>query len=411
MEKEKYGYMSIMEASEKIKRGMVSPVALVNECVTRIAQLNPTLNAFITVLSDEALKQAAVAEAEIKKGQWRGPLHGIPVAVKDFYDTAGIRTTAGFVHFKDRVPAKDAVMVEKLKAAGAIVVGKTNMHELGMGTTSVISYFGSVHNPWNVAYVAGGSSGGSAAAVASGMCYATVDTDAVGSCRLPASCCGVTGFKATYGLMSGQGILEGERADETILKLAHVGITTRWVADTAILLNALADNSKRQYKDDYRMAFASGKKYRIGVVRNFEATADVRDLFYAVVEGLKESKHIFTETDVPFASAVFDVRTIDADREKINAKLFKDIDLLLLPTTTDLTPTLEAAQKSGPQAVSPNNTFFANYFGLPAISIPCGMDKNNMPSGLQLVGRAGEEDTVLDAAKDFQEKLPVAYPA
>lgn len=411
MEKEKYGYMSIMEASEKIKRGMVSPVALVNECVTRIAQLNPTVNAFITVLSDEALKQAAVAEAEIRKGQWRGPLHGIPVAVKDFYDTAGIRTTAGFVHFKDRVPAKDAVMVEKLKAAGAILVGKTNMHELGMGTTSAISYFGSVHNPWNVAYVAGGSSGGSAAAVASGMCYATVDTDAVGSCRLPASCCGVTGFKATYGLMSGQGILEGERADDTILKLAHVGITTRWVADTAILLNALADNSKREYKDDYRMAFASRKKYRIGVVRNFEATADVRDLFYAVVEGLKESKHIFTETDVPFASAVFDIRTIDADREKINAKLFKDIDLLLLPTTTDLTPTLEAAQKSGPQAVSPNNTFFANYFGLPAISIPCGMDKNNMPAGLQLVGRAGDEDTVLDAAKDFQEKLPVMHPA
>ncbi len=411
MEKEKYGYMSIMEASEKIKRGMVSPVALVNECVTRIAQLNPTVNAFITVLSDEALKQAAVAEAEIKKGQWRGPLHGIPVAVKDFYDTAGIRTTAGFVHFKDRVPAKDAVMVEKLKVAGAILVGKTNMHELGMGTTSAISYFGSVHNPWNVAYVAGGSSGGSAAAVASGMCYATVDTDAVGSCRLPASCCGVTGFKATYGLMSGQGILEGERADDTILKLAHVGLTTRWVADTAILLNALADNRTREYKDDYRMAFASGKKYRIGVVRNFEATADVRDLFYTVVEGLKESKHIFTETDVPFASAVFDIRTIDADREKINAKLFKDIDLLVLPTTTDLTPTLEAAQKSGPQAVSPNNTFFANYFGLPAISIPCGMDKNNMPAGLQLVGRAGEEDTVLDAAKDFQEKLPVMHPA
>jgi aspartyl-tRNA(Asn)/glutamyl-tRNA(Gln) amidotransferase subunit A len=411
MEKEKYGYMSIMEASEKIKRGIVSPVALVDECITRIAQLNPTVNAFITVLSDDALKQAAVAEAEIKKGQWRGPLHGIPVAVKDFYDTAGIRTTAGFVHFKDRVPAKDAVMVQKLKAAGAILVGKTNMHELGMGTTSVISYFGSVHNPWNVAFVAGGSSGGSAAAVATGMCYATVDTDAVGSCRLPASCCGVTGFKGTYGLMSGQGILEGERTDETILKLAHVGITTRWVADTAILLNALADTSKSEYKDDYRTAFTSGKKYRIGVVGNFEATTDVRDVFYATVEGLKESKHIFTEIDVPFAAAVFDIRTIDADRETINAKLFKDVDLLLLPTTTDLTPTIEAAQKSGPQAVSPNNTFFANYFGLPAISIPCGMDKNNMPSGLQLVGRAGEEGTVLDAAKDFQEKLPVMHPA
>jgi len=413
MEKEKHGFMSILEASEKIRQGLVTPVALVNDCLTRIAQLNPSLNAFITVLSGDALKQAAVAEVEIKKGQWRGPLHGIPVAVKDFYDTAGIRTTAGFIHFKDRVPAKDAVMVEKLKAAGAILVGKTNMHELGMGTTSVISYFGSVHNPWNADYVAGGSSGGSAAAVAAGLCYAAIDTDAVGSCRLPASCCGVTGFKATYGLMSGEGILAGERTDEIIQKLAHVGITTRWVADTAILLNALADRhaSKSEYKDDYRMAFASGKKYRIGVVRNFEATADVRDQFYATVEALKESKHIFTETDVPFASAVFDSRTMDADREKINAKLFKDIDILLLPTTTDATPTIDVAQKLGPQAVSPNNTFFANYFGLPAISIPCGMDQNNMPAGLQLVGRAGDEGAVLDAAKDFQEKLHVMHPA
>lgn len=412
MEKEKYGHRSILEASEKIKRGMVTPVALVNECLTRIEQLNPTLNAFITVLPEEALKQAAKAEAEIKRGQWRGPLHGIPVAVKDFYDTEGIRTTAAFVHFKDRVPAKDAVMVEKLKAAGAILLGKTNMHELGMGTTSMTSYFGSVHNPWNVAYVAGGSSGGSAAAVAAGLCYATVDTDAVGSCRLPASCCGVTGFKGTYGRMSGQGILAGERTDDTILKLAHVGITTRWVVDTAILLNALTDHhDEREHKDDYQTVFASGKIYRIGVVRNFEAVPDVRDLFYAAVEGLKESKHIFTETDVPFASAVFDIRTIDADRGKINASLFKDVDLLILPTTTDLTPTIDDAQKPSPQAVSPNNTFFANYFGLPAISIPCGMDKNNMPLGLQLVGRAGEEGAVLNAAKDFQEKLPVIHPS
>jgi aspartyl-tRNA(Asn)/glutamyl-tRNA(Gln) amidotransferase subunit A len=152
------------------------------------------------------------------------------------FDTAGIRTTAAFEHFKDRIPTKDAEAVTRLKEAGAITLGKMNMHELAQGTTSVISYFGAVHNPWNRDYVAGGSSGGSAAAVAAGLCYATLDTDAIGSCRLPAACCGVTGFKATYGLLSNKGVLEGEPVDETILKIAHAAVTTRTVEDAAVLL-------------------------------------------------------------------------------------------------------------------------------------------------------------------------------
>jgi aspartyl-tRNA(Asn)/glutamyl-tRNA(Gln) amidotransferase subunit A len=157
------------------------------------------------------------------------------VGIKDFYDTAGIKTTAAFEGFKDRVPVRDAVGVAKLKEAGAIIVGTMNMHRLGMGTTGLESYFGPVVNPRNAEYIPGGPSAGSAAAVASGMCYASLDTDAIGSCRLPAACCGVVGFKGTYGLIDPQGILEGEAdPDEMIRWFSHPGITTHTVADAAL---------------------------------------------------------------------------------------------------------------------------------------------------------------------------------
>ena len=163
------------------------------------------------------------------------------------------------------MPARDAVSVAKLKDAGAIIIGKTNMHQLGAGTTSLVSYYGAVHNPWKSDYIAGGSSGGSAAAVASGMCYATLDTDAIGSCRLPASRCGVVGFKATYGLISSQGILEGEKADEAIQWLAHPGITTRGVEDTAQLVD-VPQNRKLVGP------LGNSQKLRVGVADKFKAT-------------------------------------------------------------------------------------------------------------------------------------------
>src|SRR5262245_43830855 len=155
---ENYYYSSISELSKLIRAGKVSPVAAVNACLQRIEKLNPKLNAFITILTDQALEQAKVAATEIEAGWWRGPLHGIPIGIKDFYDSAGIKTTAGFEHFKDRVPTTDAAGVVKFKEAGAIIMGKMNMHTLGMGTTGLDSYFGPVHNPWNVEYIPGGSS-------------------------------------------------------------------------------------------------------------------------------------------------------------------------------------------------------------------------------------------------------------
>src|SRR6266436_790223 len=231
----------IATIQKNVRMQRVSPVEVVNACLKRIEEFNPELNAFITVLADQALEQARVAEAEIKAAKWRGPLHGIPVGIKDFYDTAGIKTTAAFEHFKDRVPGRDAVGVAKLKAAGAIIIGKMNMHRLGMGTTGIDSYYGPVRNPWNAEYIPGGSSAGSAVAVAAGLCYATLDTDAIGSCRLPAACCGVVGFKGTYGLISTKGILDGEKPpDDAIIRFSHAGITTRSADDTAIMLDVLA---------------------------------------------------------------------------------------------------------------------------------------------------------------------------
>src|SRR5262245_37423934 len=180
-------YMTINEVSTRIRDKLVSPVALTDACLARIEALNPRLNAFITVMADAARDAAAAADSEVRAGRWRGPLHGIPIAVKDFYDTAGIKTTAAFERFANRIPTKDADVVTRLKTAGAIVIGKTNMDTLGMATTGLVSFFGPVKNPWKADYIAGGSSSGSAVAVATGMCFATVDTDAIGSCRLPAA--------------------------------------------------------------------------------------------------------------------------------------------------------------------------------------------------------------------------------
>lgn len=400
-----YHYLSITEVSKLIQQKQLSPVDLVTLCLERIEQLQPKLNAFISILAEQALEKAKQAEQEINGGDWKGPLHGIPIGIKDFFDTAGIKTTAAFEHFQNRVPSKDAEVVTQLKNAGAIIIGKTNMHELGMGTTSVDSYFGSVRNPWNQDYVAGGSSGGSAAAVAAGLCYATVDTDAVGSCRLPASCCGVVGMKATYGLLSTKGILEGEQADETILQLSHTAVTCRTVEDVAILLNVLARSQTNQgaSKNDYGSAFDTLKVPRLGIVKNFTATHEVQTIFSKSVEAFHELGSMANELDVPFESASFSTKTIEKDRQTINDLLFKDVDVLLLPTTADLTPTVETAKADGAQAVAADNTFFCNYYGLPAISIPCGLSQNGLPLGLQIVGARGSESKVLAVAHSFQK--------
>src|ERR1700686_1171363 len=166
--------LSLADAARLVRRKKISPVELTQACLSRIEKLNPRLNAFITLSAESALAAARSAEAEINRDAWKGPLHGIPVAVKDLLDTAGVRTTAASALFKDRVPAEDAEVVRRLRAAGAVLLGKLNMHELAFGGSSAISYFGAVRNPWDVAYSPGGSSGGAAAALAGGLCYAAL---------------------------------------------------------------------------------------------------------------------------------------------------------------------------------------------------------------------------------------------
>src|SRR5580704_2132334 len=196
---------TILELAPLLRQKKISPLELTQECLARIEKQNPALNAFITVTADSAL--AAARAAETTRGDWRGPLHGIPLALKDLIDTAAVRTTAGSKRHKDRIPTEDAEVVRRLRQAGAVIVGKNNLHEFAYGGSSLVSYFGDVHNPRDTARIAGGSSGGSAAAVAAGLCLAAIGTDTAGSIREPASLCGCVGLKPTYGRVSSRGVI------------------------------------------------------------------------------------------------------------------------------------------------------------------------------------------------------------
>ncbi|HYS25029.1 MAG TPA: amidase, partial [Vicinamibacterales bacterium] len=389
----------IADVAPRLRARDISAVEVVEACLARIEELQPRLNAFITVLIEQAREQARQADEDIRAGRYLGPLHGIPVGVKDFYDTANVRTTAAFEPFRNRVPKRDAEAVAALKDAGAIVVGKTNMHQLGTGTTGLESAFGAVRNPVNDAYIPGGSSSGSAAAVATGMCYATLDTDAIGSCRLPAACCGVVGFKSTFGAIGLKGILEGEKTDETILRFAHAGITTRSADDTAIMFQTLTDLERRGAP----AGAGASDTLRLGIADNFTADAEIAAAFESAVDLARSIGYPFVRAHAPFDMPKFgDLRTIDADRAAIGDRVFKDIDVLVLPTTATTVLTVESATGK-PQALSAANTMFANYFGLPAISVPCGVDSRGLPVGLQIVGRPSDETTVLRVAREYQK--------
>ena len=226
--------LSITEAGRRIAGRELTSVDLTRAYLSRIERLNPRVNAYITVTGEQALAQARALDAETAAGRSRGALHGIPIALKDNIDTAGIRTTAASAVYADRVPTADAPVVQKLREAGAVFLGKLNMHEFAYGGTSVITHYGPVHNPWNFDYSPGGSSGGSAAAVAARMCAAALGTDTAASVRFPAACCGVVGLKATHGLASIRGIVPMSEMHD------HVGPLARSVADAALVMTAIA---------------------------------------------------------------------------------------------------------------------------------------------------------------------------
>src|SRR4029079_1222783 len=229
---------TIAEASDLLRRKQISPVELTAACLDRIEQLNPAINAFITVSHERDIAQAREAEAEINAGNWRGPLHGIPIGLKDLIDTAGVKTTCGSALFADRIPTEDAHIVKLLKSAGAVLIGKQNLQEFAYGGTSTSSYFGPVHNPWDLERIAGGSSGGSGAAFTTGFSFGALGTDTGVSVREPAAFCGIVGLKPTYGRLRTRGVVP------LSYSLDHVGPLCRNVTDAAWLLQVIAGYDK-----------------------------------------------------------------------------------------------------------------------------------------------------------------------
>jgi len=441
---------SIQETGELLRRREVSPVELTKNCLAQIEKLNSTLNAFITVTSDSALAQAHEAEEEILHGNWRGPLHGIPLALKDLIDTAGIRTTAASAVFKDRIPEEDAEVVRPLKDAGVIFLGKQNLHEFAYGGSSMISYYGEVHNPWDPARIAGGSSGGSAASVAAGLCYGAIATDTAGSVREPAALCGVVGLKPTYGRIGARGIIPLSPS------LDHVGPIARTVSDAAVMLQAIAghnENGANAPAGDYLAAIRERlTPLRIGVPRKFfyedldpevafaveEALGILRDLgndlfeieidvptdrtlqaaeSYAYHrEFVLRSPHLYqaeTLRRIRTGEAISAAQVEEAGRELKQTrseirKVFENVDVLVTPTTPIPAPAI-ADLKRNPDALRPcelvllRNTRPANVWGLPAISIPCGFTSAGLPIGLQIIGPHWREERVLQLAYAYEQ--------
>src|SRR5215470_3205377 len=280
--------VTLADASARIRAGRATSVQLTEACLARIATYNPKLNCFITVLRDQALAQARALDAEQRAGRLRGPLHGIPIALKDNIDTGGVRTTAASAVFDDRIPAADAEVARRLATAGAVLIGKTNLHEFAAGGTSATSYYGPVRNPWALERNPGGSSGGSAAAVATDLCFGALGTDTGGSIRTPASYCSVVGLKPTYGLVSIRGIIP------LTVSLDHCGPITRGVADAALMLNVLAGYDRLDIAsvehpaEDYVAAMKQPVNgFRVGIARApFFDLLDA-DVAKAVDEALK----------------------------------------------------------------------------------------------------------------------------
>ncbi len=313
-------FLPLTELAARLRAREISPVTVTRLCLERIARFDPDLNAFITVTSESALRQAAQAEQEIAAGQWRGPLHGVPVALKDLIDTAGVPTTAGSRVFAGRIPTADAEVVTRLRQAGAVLLGKLNLHEFAYGGSGAISAIGAAHNPWNLTRVSGGSSSGSAVAVAAGLCYAAVGTDTAGSIRVPAACCGVVGLKPTYGLVSVAGVVPLAHSYD------HVGPLARTVADCAALLSALAGS-------DFTPEAISAMGLRLGVPRGFfcEGVApSVSQVWRAALDDWRELDAEITEVDLPFD----DDRTLaNGEIHAYHAPLMEHSALLYHPLT------------------------------------------------------------------------------
>jgi aspartyl-tRNA(Asn)/glutamyl-tRNA(Gln) amidotransferase subunit A len=444
---------TIQQLSRQLRDRCLSPVDLTRDCLTRIGTLNPKLNAFITILADSALADARQAEQQIQRGACRGPLHGIPIGLKDILDTAGTRTTAASALFKDRIPAEDAEVVRRLRAAGAIILGKQNLHEFAYGGSSMISFFGEVHNPWDTSRITGGSSGGSAASVATALGFAAIGTDTAGSVRMPAAYCGVVGLKPTYGRVSARGVIP------LSWSLDHVGPIANSVYDAAIILQVLAGYDaddpasidtpvpdftatldhlppklrigvpRAHFFDDLHPEVAAAIEKAIQLFRDLhaeihEVKLDVptdRTLSsaesYAYHEPFVASSpnlyqpatlaRIQSGAKTSAAAALRARRELEAARHSIR-KVFDEVDILLTPTVPIPPPKIDDL-KAHPEDLRPaellmlRNTRPFNVWGIPAISIPCGFTSDNLPIGLQLTAPPWREDLLLQVAQAYEQ--------
>jgi aspartyl-tRNA(Asn)/glutamyl-tRNA(Gln) amidotransferase subunit A len=464
--------LGLAEAADLVHRRKLSPVELTKACLARIERLNPALNCFITVTADSALQQAREAENEIQRGNWRGPLHGIPIALKDLFDTFGVKTTAGSALFKDRIPTEDAEVVRKLKGSGAVLLGKTNMVEFAYGGNSAVSYFGAVNNPWDLAFITGGSSSGSAAAVAARLCYGALGSDTGGSIRQPAAICGIVGLKPTYGLVSNRGGIP------LSWSLDHVGPLTRTVTDNALMLQAIAGydpaepTSVRMSIPNYNALLSKRiSAVRVGVPRDFffdnldpeveAATKNALSVLKQITAGLSNvvlpsrpdqlepvrsvvraaeayAYHFESATKTPelyqpetllrirggadlTARAYIQGRRDIAQARRVFERAFESVDVLVTPTlpappptTKDMNKDVETSIRLG--AIYLRNTAPFNGWGNPAISIPWGFTRRGLPIGLQLSGPNGGEGVVLQLARaceqatDWHMRAPAVKP-
>ena len=446
-----------MEVGSLIQSRQISPVELTAETLERIAQLNPRLNAFLTVTDELAKEQARAAEAEILAGNYRGPLHGVPVAVKDLFFTRGVRTTAGSKILANFVPDFDSTVVEKLRQAGAVLVGKTALHELAYGVTNDNPHFGPTRNPWNPERTSGGSSGGSGVAVASGMAFAALGTDTGGSIRIPASFCGVAGLKPTFGRVSLHGVLPlGHTLD-------HVGPLARTAEDTAVVYDAIAgfdpqdDFSVDRQVREVRFKKAMGRcrvafpedyffdrvqpevervvRQALGVFEKLGARVipvklpGMAELTEASRVSLLAEAYGVHKNDLENHSDDLgrDVKLLlERGREVtaldyVNAQLarqrfrrqlqqlFQAVDVLVTPTSPltafpiGVTKVTLAAQEEDARTAATRFTRCFNATGNPALSLCCGYDGEGLPVGLQIVGKWWDEATVLQVGYAYEQ--------
>jgi aspartyl-tRNA(Asn)/glutamyl-tRNA(Gln) amidotransferase subunit A len=458
--------LTLVEAARRLRAREITSVALTQAYLDRIDIYNPKINALITVMRESALAQAAALDRDAQAGAFRGPLHGVPIILKDNIDTGGTRTTAASQVFDDRVPTEDAVVAARLKAAGAVILAKANMHEFAMGHTSATTYFGPVRNPWALDRTPAGSSGGCAAAVIADLCAAAVGTDTGGSVRMPAAYCSMVGLKPTYGLVSIRGIVP------LTYSLDHCGPMTHTVEDAALLLNSMAGYDKLDVasvehpREDYlqSMKATSVGDIRLGIPRApyFDRldgeTAAAVEAAIQVLKSLTRSVHdvslpavgfssgaLFAETEVyhrqiyerdrmgyslairrnlegslkgmndvsdqPCAEKVGDYVEANWDLIRLRRTIddaFTDFDLVALPTMRLLPPTINEAlsREEDPKPREPeidNNCRAFDVFGIPAISVPCGFSKAGLPIGLMIAGPRFSEGKVLGLAHAYEQ--------